>query len=158
MPVPRIGRGSYLKTLREAAFAQGLCYECAGRPVVFGRRRCDPCNEKNRARLAAKFEAGQCRGLCGKQRPADRARCDDCRARHREYMRQRRIAAGKTPRPPRVKATVSPTSVAPPVFLRAPVDGQRKGDSARPAEVGPLIDRATRLRMIATRVESTNAP
>lgn len=117
----RTGRGAYLKTLRDAAFAQGLCYECTARPVVFGRRRCEGCNDRNRARLAAKFAAGECRGLCGSQAAPGRSRCDACRDKHREYMRQRRIAAGKTPRGPRSKPVS--TSTVPPTqeILPAPV-------------------------------------
>ncbi|MGE5803367.1 MAG: hypothetical protein ACM358_14065 [Gemmatimonadota bacterium] len=129
----RTGRGLYLKRLRDAAFAQGLCYECTARPVLFGRRRCEGCNEKNRARLRAKFSAGECRGLCGAQAVPGRSRCDVCREKQREYMRQRRIAAGKKPRQPKTLSTSALPSMSP--HLPVSTDGPGKGDSARSAEV-----------------------
>jgi len=124
MPVPRHGRGAYLQTLREAAFAQGLCYECTSLPVIFGKRRCEHCLKRHRDRLTAKFAAGECAGLCGRQRTNGRSRCESCLERHREYQRNRRRAAGveprmlKAPGTPRVRRKPLSTSavpIAPPI-------------------------------------------
>lgn len=148
-PMARHGKGAYLKALREAAFAQGLCYECTCRPFVVGKRRCEHCCAKNRIRLEATFAAGACTSLCGRPRDPGFTRCSSCREKHRLYMEARRRAAGiaprvlrepGAPRPPRRRRIVSSTSQAPTALPTPPAPSD-----PRPVEV----DLSTRRAVIA---------
>jgi hypothetical protein len=80
----RANNAEYLRELRAAAAAKGLCYVCRCRPRKLGRKSCQDCLDRVYAAKAGNRAKWQKQGLCvlcGQKRAAGVVHCSRCRDR-----------------------------------------------------------------------------